>query len=203
MNREAKQELRRVLMGRTLIAEDGRLVAMEKGQLRMPMGVSDGAGAAAFLGICKRRRRLKVKCSEKEARQMAFGIMSRIGRGLYLPNQPEAAACLIRYVLTRPAVLTFDYQDGIPLLTAWAGRGLTAWFSLSRALKAFEKQMPKQFSLSQEALPEDTEKAERKKRKQEKKEARRQKRLAKQKAGRAEAQNAKEESANESESESH
>lgn len=181
MNREAKQELRRVLMGRTLIAEDGRLVAMEKGQLRMPMGVSDGAGAAGLLGICKRVHRLKVSCSEPQARKIAAELMAKIGRGLYLPSQPDSVACLIRYYLTRPTVLVFDYQDGIPLLTAWTGRGITAWLSLRRALRDFEKLMPKQMTLSTEPLPQEQEKEEKKaaavKKKQEKQQKKEQRKL--------------------------
>ena len=168
MDRKAKQEIRRVLMGRTLVAEDGRLVAMEKGRMRMPMGVRDGAVGAFFLGVCKKARRLKVTCAQEKARTLAFGVMQDIGRGLYLPEQPEAIACLIRYVLTRPAVLIFDYQEGVPMLTAWTGRGITGWISLRRALKAFLKRMPKQFSLSGEASPEEQEKARKKQEKREK-----------------------------------
>ena len=98
MNREAKQEIRRVLMGRTLIAEDGRLIAMEKGQLRMPMGISDGAGAACFFGIRKKARRLKASCPEQKARNIAASLMQDVGRALYLPQQPEAIACANDYM---------------------------------------------------------------------------------------------------------
>ena len=155
MTREAKQEIRRVLMGRTVPAEDGRLVALEKGQHRLPIGITDGAGAACFFGICKKARRLKAACPEQKAKLLAAKIMQDVGRELYLPQQPEAAACLIRYLLTRPAVLVFDYRDGVPMLTAWTGRGLTGWISLRRALKAFLKRLPKQLSVSDEPLPKD------------------------------------------------
>lgn len=178
MKREAKQEIRRVLMGRTLLAEDGRLVAMEKGRLKMPLGVADGAGAACFFGIRRRTVRLDVSCAKPRARELAFQRMREVGRGLYLPEQPEAIACLIRYVLTRPAVLVFDYQDEVPLLTAWAGRGLTGWISNRRAIRAFVKQLPKGMTLSDKPIPEDNEKAERKKAKQEKKQAKREKKAA-------------------------
>ena len=169
MKREAKQELRRVLMGRTLIAEDGRLIAMEKGATRLPIGIGDGAVGACFFGICRKVRRLKVSCSEEWARRLAFDVMKDIGRGLYLPEQPEAVACLFRYVLTRPAVLVFDFVEGVPVLTAWAGRGLTAWLSLRRALNAFIKRMPKQMKLSEEKAPEDDVPKKEKKKKEKKK----------------------------------
>ena len=117
------------------------------------MGVRDGAGAVRFFGICKKARRLKASCAEPKAKLLAAQIMRDVGRELYLPQQPEAAACLIRYVLTRPAVLVFDYQDGISVLTAWTGRGLTGWISLRRALRAFLKRLPKQFSVSEDPVP--------------------------------------------------
>ena len=169
MNRQAKQELRRVLMGRTLIAEDGRLVAMEKGQHRLPMGVTDGAGAACFFGIGRKARRLKAGCSETKARSIAFAVMQDIGRAIYLPQQPQAIACLIRYVLTRPVVLIFDYEDGVPVLSAWAGRGLTGWISRRRALSAFIKRMPKQLTLSEEPLPKEAKEKKKKDKKKKRK----------------------------------
>ena len=84
--------------------------------------------------------------------------MRQIGRGLSLREQPEAAACLIRYVLTRPAVLTFRYTDGIPVLTAWTGRGLLGWISLRRALAAFARHAPKTLKVSDRELPKETKK---------------------------------------------
>lgn len=172
MNRKARQEIRRVLMGRTDLAEDGRLVAIEKGRLRIPFGIADGAGAACFFGISKKARRLDVSCSMQKARSSAVSVMQDIGRELYLPEQPEAAACLIRYVLTRPAVLIFDYQNNVPMLTAWTGRGLTGWISLRRALKAFLKRMPKQFTLSDKPLPKDSDAEQKKLKKKEKRDQR-------------------------------
>ena len=179
MNREAKKEIRRVLMGRTLVAEDGRLVAMEKGQLKVPQGITDGAGAACFFGIRKRAIRLNVSCAQGRARELAFLRMRDIGRGLYLPQQPEAVACLIRYVLTRPSVLIFAYQDEVPVLTAWSGRGLTGWISNRRAIKAFTKKLPKGMSVSDKPVPEEKEDEARKQEKQAKKEAKKQKKLEK------------------------
>jgi hypothetical protein len=169
MNREAKQELRRVLMGRTEPAPDGRLTAMEKGKLRVPLGISDGATAVRFLGIFKKACRLKLSCPEDKARSLAAAVMRDCGRELILPQQPKAVACLIRYVFSRPAVLIFDFQDGIPVLTAWTGRGLTGLISVRRALKAFLKRMPKQFELSDKEAPKDRDEALENQKKQEKK----------------------------------
>ena len=115
---EAKREIRQALLGRTQPCPDGRLEVLKKGETRMPLGITDGAGAVRFLGICKKARRLKAACPEQKARLLAAQIMQDVGRELSLSEQPEAAACLIRYVLTRPAVLVFDDQDGVPVVTA-------------------------------------------------------------------------------------
>lgn len=192
MTREAKQEIRRVLMGRTMPTEDGKLVALEKGQYRMPIGISDGAGAVRFFGVCKKAKRLKASCAAPKAKLLAAQIMRDTGRELYLPQQPEAVACLIRYVLTRPVVLVFDFRDGIPVLTAWTGRGLTGWISLRRALCAFLKRLPKQFTVSDEPAPKDEEEKKEKKQKKNRKNAEEQ--------APAEADNTMEEQTNESES---
>lgn len=202
MTREAKQEIRRVLMGRTVPAEDGRLVALEKGQHRLPIGITDGAGAACFFGICKKARRLKAACPEQKAKLLAAKIMQDVGRELSLPQQPEAVACLIRYVLTRPVVLVFDFRDGIPVLTAWTGRGLTGWISLRRALRAFLKRLPKQFTVSDEPVPLDEKEARKKERKEITKEAKQnlKKKKKNKKAVSDGTANRMEEQANESES---
>ena len=200
MTREAKQEIRRVLMGRTMPTQDGRLTAMEKGQGRIPIGITDGAGAACFLGICKKARRLKVSCAEPKARELALKVMRDVGRELVLPGQPQAAACLIRYLLTRPAVLIFAYQDDVPVLTAWTGRGLTGWISLRRALHAFLKRLPKQFTLSEEPAPLDKEAARKQRRKEIEKEARESLKKKRKQANHQNPANTTEEQTNESES---
>lgn len=211
MNREARQELRRVLLGRTEPTPDGRLTAMKKGQLRVPLGVADGATAVRFLGIFKKAKRLKVSCPEKKARELAAGVMREVGRELILPEQPKAAACLIRYVLFRPAVLVFDYQDSIPVLTAWTGRGLTGLISVRRALKSFLKKMPQQFAVSDKEVPKDRdeelerqEKERRRRQKREQKEQKKKKKPAPENAAEPdvteETPNDTEEQANESES---
>jgi hypothetical protein len=169
MTKEAKQEIRRALLGRTQLTQDGRLEVLEKGELRIPVGIADGAGAVRFFGIFKKARRLKAACPDKKARLLAAQAMREIGRELVLAQQPEAVACLVRYVLTRPAVLVFDYQEDVPVLTAWTGRGLTGLISVRRALKAFLKRMPKQLTLSDGLTPEEQQEALEKQRKKEQK----------------------------------
>ena len=181
MKKEARQEIRRALLGRTEPAEDGRLVVLEKGQVsNLVYGVSDGAGAVRILGVRKKAKRLTVSCPEARAREIAYKLMGEIGRVLYLNELPKAPACLIRYVITRPAVLIFDYEDGVPILSAWSGRGLTGWISNRRALSAFIRRMPgKLMSVSEQEVPKDKDVEREKAEKQAKKEAKKARKAAK------------------------
>ena len=153
-----KKEIRNVLLGKTALDEDGKLTSLSKGEFHLPAGVSDGATAVRFLGVAHRSRRYDTNLTEKKAMAAAETTMREIGRGLSLREQPDTAACLIRYMLTRPAVLTFRYVNDVPTLTAWAGRGLTGWISLRRALGAFARHAPETLRLSGRELPREEKK---------------------------------------------
>ena len=169
MKDEKKAEIKRVLLGRTVLGEDGRLVALPAGTfLRTPIGVGDGADAVLLFGITRRIRHYASKDGKARIIEAAKKSMQNIGRGLYLLEQPEATACLIRYILTRPAVLVFTWEDGMPTLTAWTGRGLTGWLSLRRAIKTFEEGLPDSIAAA-EVKPSEVEKESRKANKEEKK----------------------------------
>ena len=169
MKDEKRAEIKRVLLGRTILVEDGRLAAIPAGTfLRTPIGIGDGADAVLLLGMTRRIRHYASKDGKARIIEAAKRSMQNIGRGLYLTEQPEAAACLIRYILTRPAVLVFTWEDGMPTLTAWTGRGLTGWISLRRAIKAFEEGLPDSIAAA-EVKPSEVEKDARKANKEEKK----------------------------------
>lgn len=169
MKDEKKAEIKRVLLGRTMLGEDGRLVALPAGTfLRTPIGIGDGADAVLLFGITRRIRHYASKDGKARIIEAAKKSMQNIGRGLYLLEQPEATACLIRYILTRPAVLVFTWEDGMPMLTAWTGRGLTGWLSLRRAIRAFEEGLPDSIAAA-EVKPSEVEKESRKANKEEKK----------------------------------
>ena len=169
MKDEKKAEIKRVLMGRAVLGEDGRLIAVPAGTLmRTPIGIGDGADAVLFLGVARRIRHYASKDGKARIVEAAKKSMQNIGRGLYLNEQPEAIACLIRYILTRPAVLVFTWEDGTPTLTAWTGRGLTGWISLRRAISAFEQGLPDTIAAA-EVKPSEEDKKARKAQKEEKK----------------------------------
>ena len=168
--KDAKRaEIKRVLLGRAVLADDCRLIAVPAGTfMKTPIGIGDGAGAVRFLGVSRRIRRYETKNGRAHVNAAVTKAMQNIGRGLILNEQLEATACLIRYILTRPAVLVFTWEDGTPTLTAWTGRGLTGRISLRRAIRAFEKGLPDRMTAN-EIKASAEEKKERKEQKEEKK----------------------------------
>ena len=150
---EQKQELRElrdILLGRTELEEDGRLSAVPPGQVHLFQGVSDGAWGVRIFGVARRTLPLKTGLSRKDAPAVVRRIMQDLGRGLFLRETPEAVACLIRYVLTKPAVLVFRYTDAGPIVSAWAGRGLMGVISRRRALAAFVRHLPEEITTQQQ-----------------------------------------------------
>ena len=170
-----KAEIRRVLLGRAVLATDGRLIAIPAGTfMKSPVGIGDGAASVLLFGMLRRIRRYETKDGRARVNAAVTKAMQNVGRGLILNEQSEAAACLIRYLLTRPVVLVFTYEDGIPTLTAWTGRGLTGWISLRRAIRAFEKGLPDTMAANEIKASE-----EKKKNRQEKKEEKKRRRAEK------------------------
>ena len=165
--RKDKKEIRNLLLGKAVVDEEGRLVTPEAGTFRVPNGIADGAGAVRFLGVSGKTQYYETDLSEEEIMARAREHMRNSGRGVYLRQHPDAAACLIRYVLTRPALLVFRWVDGQGVLTAWTGRGIMSWASRLRAIRAFERTMGDVIRYSTAPPPEEEpeEKKSRRKRK--------------------------------------
>lgn len=155
---EKKKEIRRALMGKTVPLEDGRLCVMTEGDYRVPLGVSDGAGSVLLFGIGRRAVQLDVRVKPGSARGFAREAMRHVGRELVLLEQPETVACIRRYRLTRPVVLTFLYAEDVPMLTAWTGRGPFSFISRRLAIRTFMKHVPMGISLAAKPAAEKAEK---------------------------------------------
>ena len=170
VNRTERKEIKRALCGRVQPAEDGRLQVLPASDHRI-LGVGDGAVAVRLFGVMRSSRCYETRSGRSTVTQLARKSMQNIGRGLALSEQPDTIACLIRYLLTPPVVLTFRYERDVPTLTAWAGRSPMGWLSLRRAVQVFEKQLPEELRQSGKKPPkEEKEKKPKKQKKQEKQE---------------------------------
>ena len=161
------KEIKEVLLGRTKLLPDGRLSTLEEGDYMMPRGVMDGATGVRILGVMRRARVLTSDLPDWKLRETVVKAMQNIGRGIELQAASEERACLLRYVVSRPAVLCFYYEDELPVIAAYTGRGLTGFFSITRAFGKFKKQLPDTVKFSEEAAP-DHRKDEREQKKREK-----------------------------------
>ena len=150
-----KKEIRSILLGRTLLTEDGKMTSVGKGDFFLPVGISDGASAVRLLGIARKARVYRSSLSREETLQAAERVMRDLGRALVLREQPETVACFIRYLATRPAVVTFRYLEDRPVLTVWAARGITGRISLQRAISSFERALPAGITRTGEKPPEE------------------------------------------------
>ncbi|MBQ3578228.1 MAG: hypothetical protein II974_06155 [Firmicutes bacterium] len=161
-----EKEVKSVLMGRMLPTEDGRLSSIPKNDFRLPIGISDGAGAVRFFGLARKARRLDTKEPRLSVMAAVPKAMQNIGRALILQELPYVRACFIRYVMTRPVVITLEYEGEVPYVTAWAGRGISGLISINRALKALAGELPGSIRLSEEEPPKPAKKKREKKKKQ-------------------------------------
>ncbi len=167
------KEVRQILLGRTKLLPDGRLSTLEAGDYMMPRGIVDGATAVRFFGVARRAKVLKSDLPDKKLKETVVKAMQNIGRGIELQAAQEECACLLRYLLSRPAVLCFFYDDGQPVIAAYTGRGLTGIISIARAFAKFRKVLPDTVQYADEAAPDHRkeERAQKKREKLEKKQA--------------------------------
>ena len=167
------KEIRQILLGRTKLLDDGRLSTLGEGEYMLPRGIVDGATAVRFLGVARRAKVLKSDLPDKKLRETVVKAMQNIGRGIELEAAEEECACLLRYLLSRPAVLCFFYDNGLPVIAAYTGRGLTGIVSVARAFAKFRKELPDTVKYADEAAPDHRkeERAQKKREKLEKKQA--------------------------------
>ncbi len=167
-----EREIRDCLLGRTIPLEKGRLRAMGPDDYRLPIGVGDGAWAVRFFGVGFQSRVLSSELSETELLRTCKKSMHKVGRSLLLLQQPDNPACLIRYVTTSPAIVLVHYMDELPVVTAYAGRSLTGWISILRALASFERQLPEEITISGQKAPKESRRERRAREREERKEIR-------------------------------
>ena len=63
-------------------------------------------------------------------------------------------------------------MDEQPVVTAYAGRSLTGWISILRALASFERQLPEEITISAEKVPKEKRRERKAREREERKEIR-------------------------------
>lgn len=153
MDNKAK-EIRRILLGQLTWTEDGRLTAAQSGQRMRFQGLVNGWGAVRFLGVTHRERKYQLadKASAKEVRN----ILSRMGQAVELKETPKAFACLCRFFMMAPVLVTVETAGTQLQVTAFTGRDPLSPMLCRRALDGFEKELPEAAVLVVEEKPKQT-----------------------------------------------
>ena len=137
------KEIRDVLLGKTVLDEHGWMHVPGAGEFRLPVGIPDGAASIRVLGLSVSSWMFSTELSEEDAVELARQCMQNIGRRVILRESPGAAACFIRSVFVRPAVMVFAYENGVPVLSIYSGRSVTGPAAVNKAYRDFTVQLPK------------------------------------------------------------
>ena len=148
------KEIRRILLGQLTRTEDGRLAAAQSGQRMRFQGLVNGWGAVRFLGVTHRERKYQLadKASAKEARN----ILTQMGQAVELKETPKASACLCRFFMMAPVLVTVETAGTQLQVTSYTGRDALAPLLCRRALDGFEKGLPETAVLVMEEKPKQT-----------------------------------------------
>ena len=148
------KEIRRILLGQLTWTEDGRLAAAQSGQRMRFQGLVNGWGAVRFLGVTHRERKYQLadKASAKEARN----ILTQMGQAVELKETPKASACLCRFFMMAPVLVTVETAGTQLQVTAFTGRDPLSPMLCRRALDGFEKGLPETAVLVMEEKPKQT-----------------------------------------------
>lgn len=143
MNKRLKKELKRVLSGRTIMDNNGVLMALPEGHRMLFQGVLSGWGSVQFWGVAVQEYCFKLADDGGEAYEIVLAAMQALGRMVYLEQRDTALCCIRRYAMSRPVVLAAIHEgDGLVRLSLYTGKGAVAKMIQRRALQDFCRALP-------------------------------------------------------------
>lgn len=139
MDKELKNELRKLLTGRTVRDEEGCLVAVPDGGVLIYHGVADTTGHRK---IYTKEEVVQVAADPETAFYRVLDALQKVGVLVNMRSQPQALCALRRYFLTKAVILcVLPEQDGRVRVQAHTGRSLFAAACCSRAVEQFKKNL--------------------------------------------------------------
>lgn len=139
MEKQLKNELRKLLTGRTVRDEEGWLVAVPDGQYLIYHGVADRTG---YRKIKLREERIQVADNNEKAFELVFKALQDVGVLVNMNTKPNALCALCRMFLTKAVILcAVPEGNGLVLLQAYTGRALTAGICCRLAIKKFTQKL--------------------------------------------------------------
>lgn len=142
MEKELKNELRKLLTGRTIRDEEGVLMAVPEGSRLIYHGVSDTTGHRKILS---RSAVMEVARDTDTAFYQVLEALQRVGILVNMRSQPQALCALRRYFPTKAVILcVLPEQDGRIRIQAYTGRSLFAPVYCNRAIAQLRKNIADQ-----------------------------------------------------------
>ena len=139
MEMQLKNELRKLLTGRTIRDEEGWLVAIPDGNYLIYHGVTDRTG---YGKIKMREEIMQVAQSTQKAFQPIFRALQEIGVLVNMKSRPEALCALCRPFLTKTVILcVIPEENGMVRVQAYTGRSFLAGICCKAAIVKLEKKL--------------------------------------------------------------
>ena len=95
MNKQLKKELKRLLSGRTILDNEGVLMALPEGQRMIFHGLTNGWSSVLFSGIAVQEYCFQLASDGAEAFSVVFPVMQRLGRLVVLSERETALAVAV------------------------------------------------------------------------------------------------------------
>ena len=139
MDKQLKNELRKLLTGRTIRDEEGWLIAVPDGSYLIYHGVADRTGHRK---IKLREERVQAGTDNEQAFHRVFDALRDIGLLVNMRTKPDALCALCRFFLTKAVILCVVPEgNGLVLIQAYTGRSITAGICCRLAISKLIKKM--------------------------------------------------------------
>lgn len=143
MNKQLKRELKNILSGRTIMDNNGMLMALPEGHRMVFQGVLNGWSSVRIWGVAVQEYCFQLADDGGAAYEIVLSAMQALGRLVYLEQRDTALCCIRRYAMSRPVVLAAIHEgDGLVRLSLYTGKGAVAKMIQHRALQDFCRALP-------------------------------------------------------------
>lgn len=139
MEKLQKNEIRKLLTGRTVRDEEGWLIAVPDGNYMIYHGVSDRSG---YGKIRQRQEQIKLASNNEDAFYLVLKGLQDMGILANMTTMPDALCALCRVHLTKAVLLCVSpVENGVVQVQAFTGRSLTAGLTCRYAINKLMKKI--------------------------------------------------------------
>ena len=138
---QRKRTIRKLLTGH--ITDNGRVIVPAETVWKITYrGTFVGALSARIFGVFSRKRRYRIKMKTALVKETCAAAFLKMGRCVYLSDDPEGLTVLCFPILHNPCVLTSHVEGNVVTAEFFASRTPRAFLNARRAFRQWEKLMP-------------------------------------------------------------